>query len=102
VRHGGPRGGDGTGKLRLALVIHTIADIAAAFLALWIVLYLFEANEGNVFVSFVKDVADSLAWWARDIFTMDVEGFRVFLNYALPGVVYLGIGHGAAAWLRRF
>ncbi|MGW0929857.1 hypothetical protein [Streptomyces sp. NPDC002644] len=101
----GPRGrgrGEGTGQLRAALVMHTIADIAAAFLALWIVLYLFDANQGNVFVDFVKGVADGLAWWSQDIFTMEAEPFRVFLNHALPAGVYLLLGHGAAAWLRRF
>ncbi|MFE5208144.1 hypothetical protein [Streptomyces sp. NPDC056600] len=96
-----PRG-DGTGQLRAALVIHTIADIAAAFLGLWIVLYLFDANQGNVFVDFVKDAADGLAWWSQDIFSMDAEVFRTFLNFALPAGVYLLVGHGAAAWLRRF
>jgi hypothetical protein len=96
------RRGDGTGQQRAALVVHTIADVAAAFLALWIVLYLFDANRGNVFVDFVKGVADGLAWWSQDIFTMDAQVFRDFLNYALPAGVYLLVGHGAAAWLRRF
>ncbi|MFD3423760.1 hypothetical protein [Streptomyces decoyicus] len=89
------------GTERLALIIHSLADIAAAFLGLWILLYLLEANQVNVFVDFVHGVADRLADWSEDIFVMDTEGLRVFFNYALPALIYLGVGHGAAAWLRR-
>jgi hypothetical protein len=95
------RSGDGSGIRRTALVIHTIGDVAAAFLALYIVLYLFEANQANVFVQFVKGVADALAWWSQDIFTMDTEQLRVLLNYGLPAVLYLAVGHGIAARIRH-
>ncbi|WTG30615.1 hypothetical protein OH780_00545 [Streptomyces decoyicus] len=89
------------GAHRFALIIHSLADVAAAFLGLWIVLYLLEANQANVFVEFVHGVADWLAGWSQDIFVMDIEGLRVFFNYALPALVYLAVGHGVAAWLRR-
>ncbi|WP_438492486.1 hypothetical protein [Streptomyces asiaticus] len=98
-RRAGNRGG--LGADRTALVIHTVADIAAGFLALWILLYMLDANQANVFVDFVHGVADWLADWSQDIFTMDTESVRVFFNYALPAVIYLAIGHGAAAWVRR-
>ncbi|ARF56605.1 hypothetical protein [Streptomyces gilvosporeus] len=91
----------GTAAQRTALIIHTIADIAAAFLGLWILLYLLDANQGNVFVQFVQGMADSLAWWARDIFTMNTEGLRVALNYGLPAVIYLLAGHLIAGRVRR-
>ncbi|MGW8554929.1 hypothetical protein [Streptomyces tubercidicus] len=91
----------GVGADRLALIIHSVADIAAAFLGLWILLYLLEANQTNVFVDFVHGVADWLAGWSQDIFIMETEGLRVFFNYALPALIYLAVGHGAAAWLRR-
>ncbi|OKK04440.1 hypothetical protein AMK26_13865 [Streptomyces sp. CB03234] len=92
---------DGAGVNRAALAIHTIADIAAGFLALWILLYLLDANQGNVFVGFVRSVADWLAGWSQDIFTMETEGLRVLLNYGLPAVIYLLLGHGIAARVRR-
>lgn len=95
------RSRDGAGVNRTALVIHTIADIAAGFLGLWILLYLLDANQGNVFVGFVHGMADWLAGWSQDIFTMEVEGLRVFLNYGLPAVIYLLLGHGIAARVRR-
>ncbi|GHJ37017.1 hypothetical protein [Streptomyces sp. TS71-3] len=92
---------DGSGVRRTALIIHSIADVAAAFLVLWIVLYMFDANQANVFVQFVKGVADWLAGWSQDIFTMDTEQLRVLLNYGLPALIYLGAGHGIAARMRH-
>ncbi|MFD7298871.1 hypothetical protein ACFV9W_36800 [Streptomyces sp. NPDC059897] len=89
------------GTRRTALTISTIADVAAGFLVLWIVLFLLGANQANVFVEFVQGTADWLGWWAQDIFTMDTEGIRVVLNYGLPAVIYLLIGHGIAARLNR-
>ncbi|WP_261958434.1 hypothetical protein [Streptomyces nigrescens] len=95
------RGRGRTAAQRTALIIHIIADIAAAFLALWILLYLLGANQANVFVQFIQGVANSLAWWAQDIFTMDIEGLRVALNYGLPAVIYLFVGHGIAGRVRH-
>jgi hypothetical protein len=92
---------EGAGQDRLALVIHTVADVAAGFLGLWILLYVLDANQSNIFVTFVEGMADWLAGWAQDIFTMETEGLRVLLNYGLPAVIYLAIGHGAAARIRR-
>ncbi|MGY5136768.1 hypothetical protein ACWGJW_31005 [Streptomyces nigrescens] len=73
----------------------------SAFLGLWIVFYLLDANQGNVFVQFVKGLADTLAWWAQDIFTMDAEGLRVALHYGLPAAIYLLAGHLIAGRVRR-
>ncbi|AVH56504.1 MULTISPECIES: hypothetical protein [Streptomyces] len=42
-----------------------------------------------------------LAWWSHDIFTMDTAGLRTVLNYGLPAVMYLLLGHGIAARLNR-
>lgn len=86
---------------RAALVICTIADVAAGILGLWVLLYLLDANPANGFVEFVHGSADWLAGWAQDIFTMDTESLRVVLNYGLPAVVYLLIGHGIAIRLNR-
>ncbi|MEU6378939.1 hypothetical protein [Streptomyces sp. NPDC046909] len=89
-----------TGR-RAALTVCTIADTAAGVLGLWILLFLLDANQGNAFVRFVRGTADWLAWWSQDIFTMDTEGLRVILDYGLPAVMYLLIGHGIAARLNR-
>jgi len=86
---------------RTALAVCTIADTAAGLLGLWIVLFLLDANRANVFVEFVRGTSDLLAWWSQDIFMMDTDGLRVLLNYGLPAVMYLLIGHGIAARLNR-
>lgn len=86
---------------RTALIIHTVADAAAAFLGLWIVLHLLGANGANVFVQFVEGMANWLAGWSQNIFTMENEHVRFALNYGLPALVYLFIGHGIAAKIRR-
>ncbi|MET8678830.1 hypothetical protein ABZW18_14935 [Streptomyces sp. NPDC004647] len=104
--HGGERNHgrsrrDGEGAHRAALTIQTIADVAAGALILWILLYVLEANQANVFVGFVEGLAGWLAGWSQDIFTMESEGLRVFLNFGLPAMIYLLIGHGLAARIRR-
>ncbi|KUL48393.1 hypothetical protein ADL28_29540 [Streptomyces violaceusniger] len=38
---------------------------------MWILLYMLDANQANVFVDVVHGVADWLAGWSQDIFTMD-------------------------------
>ncbi|MER6549685.1 hypothetical protein [Streptomyces sp. NPDC001250] len=86
---------------RTAITVCTIADIAAGLLGLWILMFLLDANRVNVFVEFVRGAASWLSWWAQDVFTMDTEGLRVVLNYGLPAVIYLLIGHGIAARLNR-
>lgn len=95
-----PRDGRYTAR-RAALTLCTVADTAAGILGLWIVLYLLDANEANGFVDFVHGTADWLSGWAQDIFTMDTEGLRVALNYGLPALVYLALGHGIASRLNR-
>jgi hypothetical protein len=97
---GRPERDQGTAR-RIALATCTIADIAAGLLGLWILLYLLDANQANPFVEFVHGMADWLSGWAQDIFTMDTEGLRVVLNYGLPAVIYLLVGHGIAARLNR-
>ena len=94
-------GGGGSASQRTALIIHSIADAAAGFLGLFILLHLLEANEANTFVQFVEGMANWLAGWSQDIFTMENEHVRFALNYGLPAVVYLFIGHGIAAKVRR-
>ncbi|MFF3491732.1 hypothetical protein ACFYWS_10325 [Streptomyces sp. NPDC002795] len=89
------------GTRRTALIVSTIADVAAGFLILWILLFLLGANQANVFVEFVQGTAGWLGWWAQDIFTMDTEALRVILNHGLPAAIYLLLGHGIAARINR-
>lgn len=90
-----------SGSNTAATVIAVVADIAAGILGLWILMYLLDANRANDLVNFVQDAAYWLAGWSHDLFTIDTDWLRVLLNYGLPAVVYLFIGHALAGRVRR-
>ncbi|NIY65061.1 membrane protein [Streptomyces malaysiensis] len=78
-----------------------VADVMAVILGLWILFALLDANRANDLVTVVHDAAGWLAGWSHDLFTMDTDWLRTVLNYGLPAVVYLFIGHAVAGRLRR-
>ena len=80
----------------LAAIIWIIAVIAAFFLIMHIILVIFEANPANVLVDFISDVANTLAWVFKDLFTPDDAKLRVFLNFGLAALVYLALGRVVA------
>ncbi|QKV95231.1 hypothetical protein HUT19_28740 [Streptomyces sp. NA02950] len=84
-----------------ATVLAVVADVTAVILGLWILFALLDANPANDLVNVVHDAARWLAGWSHDLFTMDVEWLRTVLNYGLPALVYLFIGHTLAARMRR-
>ncbi|WP_405718434.1 hypothetical protein OG607_03150 [Streptomyces sp. NBC_01537] len=84
-----------------AVVIIILADVAAAILGLWILLYVLDANRGNELVKFVHHSADWLAGWSRDLFMLDTDWLRILINYGLAAVVYLALAHVVAGRIRR-
>ena len=78
-----------------------VADVMAVILGLWILFALLDAIRANDLVTVVHDAASWLAGWSHDLFTMDTDWLRTVLNYGLPAVVYLFIGHAIAGRLRR-
>ncbi|MFJ8659202.1 hypothetical protein [Streptomyces sp. NPDC093795] len=84
-----------------ARVISVVADVMAAIIGLWILMYLLGANRGNGLVDFVQDAARWLAGWSHDLFTFDEAWARVVAGYGLAAVVYLVIGHTVAGRLLR-
>lgn len=86
---------------QVATVIMIIADIMAAIIGLWILMYLLDANRANDLVGFIQDAARWLAGWSHDIFTFEKEWARVVAGYGLAAVVYLLLGHVIAGRLRR-
>nr|WP_037870388.1 hypothetical protein [Streptomyces sp. SPB074] len=82
-------------------IIALVADVVAAIIIVWILMYLLDANRGNDLVRWVHDAASWLAGWSHDLFTFDREWARVVCGYGLAAVVYLAIGHAAAARIRR-
>ncbi|MFD4632599.1 hypothetical protein ACFVYR_12620 [Streptomyces sp. NPDC058284] len=83
-------------------VIALVADIMAAILGLWILMYLLDANRANDLVQFIHDAARWLAGWSHDLFTFDEDWARVVAGYGLAAVVYLLVGHALAGRLRRY
>ncbi|MEV8536558.1 hypothetical protein [Streptomyces sp. NPDC051211] len=91
------RSGSGTAARLVALV----ADLLAAVIVIWIVMYLLDANRANEVVNWFHDAATWLAGWSHDLFTFDEEWARVVFGYGLAAVVYLVIGHAVARFLAR-
>ncbi|MEU5898404.1 MULTISPECIES: hypothetical protein [Streptomyces] len=85
-----------------ARVIVIVADVMAAILGLWILMYLLDANRANDLVQFIHDVARWLAGWSHDLFTFDEDWARVVAGYGLAAIVYLLVGHALAGRLRRY
>jgi hypothetical protein len=90
-----------SGLNQAGVALQVIADIVAAIIGLWILLYALEANPGNDLVIAVKSTAHWLAGWSYDLFSIDTDWLRVLVNYGIAAVVYLLIGHGLGVRLRR-
>jgi hypothetical protein len=89
------------GGSHAALVIRAVADVMAAIIGLWILLYVLGANRGNDLVVFVHDSARWLAGWSYDLFDLEPGWFQVLVNYGIAAVVYLLVGHLLASRVHR-
>ncbi|MCX4535395.1 hypothetical protein OHA79_16545 [Streptomyces sp. NBC_00841] len=94
--------GKGTRSSTAARVIAVVADVMAAIIGLWILMYLLDANRANDLVDFVRGTAHWLAGWSYDLFTFDEAWARVVAGYGLAAVVYLFVGHAVAGRIRRY
>ncbi|MEV0490691.1 hypothetical protein [Streptomyces atratus] len=94
--------GKGTRSSTAARVIAVAADVMAAIIGLWILMYLLDANRDNNLVDFVRGAARWLAGWSYDLFTFDEAWARVVAGYGLAAVVYLFVGHAVAGRIRRY
>lgn len=90
-----------SGSNQAATIIAVLADVLAGVIALWILMYLLDANRANDLVNFVQDAARWLAAWSYDLFTFDDAWARVVAGYGLAALVYLFVGHAVAGRLRR-
>lgn len=100
-RQGGPRPRGEQPSVWAAFAVHLVADIAAGFVGLWIVLFLVGADEASLFVRYVRDMAYWIAGWTRHIGTVESAGLGLLVNYVPPALAYLALGHGVAAKIRR-
>ena len=90
-----------SGLSSAGVAVQVVADILAAIIGLWILLYILDANPGNDLVVVVKDAAHWLAGWSYDLFSLSPDWLQVLVNYGIAAVVYLAVGHGLAVRLRR-
>ncbi|CAM5426867.1 hypothetical protein SAVIM338S_02402 [Streptomyces avidinii] len=89
------------GSTQAGRAVALLADAMAFVIALWILLYLLDANQGNGLVDFIHDAATWLAGWSYDLFTFDREWVQVVIGYGVAAVAYLVIGHAVAGRLYR-
>jgi hypothetical protein len=85
----------------IASLVWLLAVVAAAFLVLYIILVLFEANPSNDLVNFISDVANKLARVFRDLFDVNDRKLEIVINYGLAALVYLAVGRVVARALNR-
>lgn len=90
------------GSAQAATAVAIVADVMAAIIGLWILMYLLDANRANDLVQFVQEAARWLAGWSHDLFTFDAAWLRVVAGYGLAALVYLLLGHALAGRLRRY
>ncbi|MEV6957129.1 hypothetical protein [Streptomyces sp. NPDC051183] len=89
------------GSSRAGRTVALVADALAFVIALWILLYLLDANQGNGLVDFVHDAAAWLSGWSYDLFTFSREWVQVVVGHGIAAVTYLVVGHVTAGWLYR-
>jgi hypothetical protein len=76
----------------ISRVVSAVFGVIALILILHIVFVLVGANTGNGFVGAVRDLAGTLAWGFKGLFSNADIKVQTFLNYGLAALVYLAIG----------
>ncbi|GAA2787756.1 hypothetical protein [Saccharopolyspora taberi] len=85
----------------VANVIHIVTGAVVTVFVLHILFVVFDANQGNEFVSFVYGLAQVLVLGLGDVFTPDDALLGVILNYGLAALVYLVVGRVITKAIRR-
>jgi hypothetical protein len=87
--------------LMLARMVRLLTMAVVAVIVAGIVLHVLEANDGNVLVSAVYDVAGWLVTPFKGIFSLDDGKLQLALNWGLGAVVYGIVGSLIASLLAR-
>jgi len=82
-------------------VISVIFGIIALILILHIIFVWIGADPNNGVVRPLSDLAGTLAWGFKNLFSNANIKLQTFLNYGLAAVVYLGVGAVLHRLLRR-
>ncbi len=105
-QHGGyyqgePHGPRDDGANTVANVIRSVVGVVITIFALHVVFVVFDANQGNEFVSVVYALAKTLVLGLGDVFTPEDALLGVVLNYGLAALIYLVVGQLVVKALRR-
>ncbi|WP_338602721.1 hypothetical protein [Saccharopolyspora sp. SCSIO 74807] len=95
----GDRGDSGANTL--ANIVDVLTSVIVLAFVLHILFVVFDANQGNQFVSAVYTLAKTLVLGLGDVFTPNDALLGVVLNYGVAALVYLVIGRLIARALRR-
>jgi hypothetical protein len=89
------------GGYLLARIVMLITGLVVGVILLAILLVVLEANEKNVLVEAILDVANFLVGPFENIFSLKNPKTKVAVNYGLAALVYFVIGSIIARLLRR-
>lgn len=96
-----PERQEGEGVDTAIRIVRTVTAIATTIFVLHILFVVFDANQGNEFVSFVYTMAKALVLGLGDVFTPDDAEIGVVLNYGFAALLYFIIGQFVIKMLRR-
>jgi len=97
--HGDRRGPGGSDAV--ANIVRLVVGAIVTIFVLHILFVVFDANQGNEFVSFIYGAAKVFVLGLGDVFTPDDALLGVVLNYGLAALVYLVVGQLVIKALRR-
>ncbi|MBA8827445.1 hypothetical protein FHX42_004841 [Saccharopolyspora lacisalsi] len=86
------RGSRGDGANTVANIIRSAVGVVVTVFALHVLFVVFDANQGNEFVSVVYALAQTLVLGLGDVFTPEGAVLGVVLNYGLAALIYLVVG----------
>lgn len=99
--HGGERHRERADSESVASVVRVLIGAIVAIFVLHVLFVVFDANQGNGFVTFVYGAAKVFVLGLGDVFTPDDALLGLVLNYGLAALVYLVIGQLVIKALRR-
>lgn len=82
-------------------MIRAVVGAVVSVFALHVLFVVFDANQGNGFVSSIYLLAKTLVLGLGDVFTPDDALLGVVLNYGLAALVYLVVGQLVIKAVRR-
>jgi hypothetical protein len=85
----------------LAGLVRWIGLIFAAFLVLYVIFVIGDANQANGIVSFVKSWAESVSLGFKDLFQPSDPKLSVLVNYGIAAIFWLVVSGILAKVIRR-